>query len=150
MDNAVRHESRYFGRHRVYLWTCFRCAIQNSLWVIAMMQPVALALLILETHSDYVRFHGMLHLLGVHNYATSLLMLSTAYQSALLTTPLVILRIFASLVHSSLWIQVSFSLLVIFPQALMAYVVRRSLRCTSLTGINLQGFEHIEMPPNMI
>ncbi|EJD03907.1 uncharacterized protein FOMMEDRAFT_19234 [Fomitiporia mediterranea MF3/22] len=39
----------------------------------------ALICLILETHNDYVRFH--------------------AYQSALSTTPLVLLRIFTSLVH---------------------------------------------------
>ncbi|KAF7320329.1 hypothetical protein MKEN_00817700 [Mycena kentingensis (nom. inval.)] len=60
----------------------------------------ALALLILETQNDYVRFH--------------------AYQSALLTTPLVIIRIFASLLQFPGWIRSFFTILLLLAQGYMA------------------------------
>ncbi|KAG2061853.1 hypothetical protein BDR06DRAFT_945895 [Suillus hirtellus] len=58
----------------------------------------ALILLVLETHNDYVRFH--------------------AYQSALLATPLLLVRIFASLLGFPLWMRsfltISFTLSAFF------------------------------------
>ncbi|KAJ7225501.1 hypothetical protein GGX14DRAFT_420804 [Mycena pura] len=60
----------------------------------------ALALLIIETHNDFVRFH--------------------AYQSALLTTPLVVIRIFASLLHFPGWMCTIFTLLLVCPELYMA------------------------------
>ncbi|KAJ7783800.1 hypothetical protein DFH07DRAFT_789167 [Mycena maculata] len=60
----------------------------------------ALALLIIETQNDYVRFH--------------------AYQSALLTTPLVVIRIFASLLQFPGWMRTILTLLMIGSQLYMA------------------------------
>lgn len=59
----------------------------------------ALALLLTETKNDFVRFH--------------------AYQSALLLTPLVVLRIFASLVGFWSWLQTLLTLLIFLPALYM-------------------------------
>ncbi|KAI0361633.1 hypothetical protein OH77DRAFT_448011 [Trametes cingulata] len=61
----------------------------------------ALVLLIVETHNDFVRFH--------------------AYQSALLTTPLVILRILASLLQFPPFLRTVFTLLLVIPSLYMAW-----------------------------
>ncbi|KAI0778179.1 hypothetical protein BD413DRAFT_464946 [Trametes elegans] len=61
----------------------------------------ALILLIVETHNDFVRFH--------------------AYQSALLTTPLVILRILASLVQFPPFLRTIITLLLVIPSLYMAW-----------------------------
>ncbi|KAJ7900362.1 hypothetical protein B0H14DRAFT_3423729 [Mycena olivaceomarginata] len=60
----------------------------------------ALALLIIETHNDYVRFH--------------------AYQSALFTTPLVVIRILASLLQFWGWLRTILTLVLIGSQFYMA------------------------------
>ncbi|KAJ7071017.1 hypothetical protein C8F01DRAFT_1108713 [Mycena amicta] len=60
----------------------------------------ALALLILETQNDFVRFH--------------------AYQSALLTTPLVLIRILASLLQFPGWMRTLFTLLLLAAELYMA------------------------------
>ncbi|KAG8901322.1 hypothetical protein FRB99_005398 [Tulasnella sp. 403] len=60
----------------------------------------ALAFLILETHSDYIRFHS--------------------YQSALLTTPLIILRLFLSLLHFPQFFLTLLTLLIVASIAFMA------------------------------
>ncbi|KAF8237841.1 hypothetical protein L208DRAFT_1388787 [Tricholoma matsutake] len=78
----------------------------------------ALTLLVLETRNDYVRFH--------------------AYQSALLTTPLIFLRIFVSLVQSSPWMQTFFTLLLILPQGFM--VIRAYLDASQ------HGLVHFHLP----
>ncbi|KAI0669906.1 hypothetical protein C8Q78DRAFT_153368 [Trametes maxima] len=61
----------------------------------------ALALLIVETHNDFVRFH--------------------AYQSALLTTPLVVLRILASLLQFPSFLRTAVTLLLVIPSLYMAW-----------------------------
>ncbi|KAI0825140.1 hypothetical protein BC628DRAFT_293216 [Trametes gibbosa] len=61
----------------------------------------ALILLITETHNDFVRFH--------------------AYQSALLTTPLAVLRILASLLHFPAFLRLILSLLLVLPPLYMAW-----------------------------
>ncbi|KAJ8463380.1 hypothetical protein ONZ51_g10289 [Trametes cubensis] len=61
----------------------------------------ALTLLIVETHNDFVRFH--------------------AYQSALLTTPLVILRILASLLQFPPFLRTLLTLLLVIPSLYMAW-----------------------------
>ncbi|KAI0724550.1 hypothetical protein C8T65DRAFT_6004 [Cerioporus squamosus] len=67
-----------------------------------LLGPVsALTLLIVETYNDFVRFH--------------------AYQSALLTTPLVILRILASLLQFPAFLRTVFTLLLIIPSLYMAW-----------------------------
>ncbi|KAJ7487612.1 hypothetical protein B0H11DRAFT_2014101 [Mycena galericulata] len=65
----------------------------------------ALALLIVETQNDYVRFHWSSYL---------------AYQSALLTTPLVVIRILASLLQFPGWIRTILTLVIIGSQLYMA------------------------------
>ncbi|KAJ7169886.1 hypothetical protein C8R46DRAFT_1090416 [Mycena filopes] len=60
----------------------------------------ALALLIIETQNDYVRFH--------------------AYQSALFTTPLVVIRILASLLQLPGWMRTIFTLLLLGSEVYMA------------------------------
>ncbi|TBU35236.1 hypothetical protein BD309DRAFT_997743 [Dichomitus squalens] len=67
-----------------------------------LLGPVsALTLLIVETYNDFVRFH--------------------AYQSALLTTPLVIMRILASLLQFSSFLRTIFTFLLIIPSYYMAW-----------------------------
>ncbi|KAI0639394.1 hypothetical protein C8Q77DRAFT_58227 [Trametes polyzona] len=67
-----------------------------------LLGPVsALILLITETHNDFVRFH--------------------AYQSALLTTPLAILRILASLLQFPLFLRIILTLLLILPALYMSW-----------------------------
>ncbi|KAI0735173.1 hypothetical protein C8Q76DRAFT_791745 [Earliella scabrosa] len=61
----------------------------------------ALTLLIMETYNDFVRFH--------------------AYQSALLTTPLVILRILASLLQFPSFLRTVFTLMIVIPSFYMAW-----------------------------
>ncbi|KAK7064222.1 hypothetical protein R3P38DRAFT_2823118 [Favolaschia claudopus] len=60
----------------------------------------ALALLIIETQNDYVRFH--------------------AYQSALFTTPLVVIRIIASLLQFWGWLRILLTLVLVGSQLYMA------------------------------
>jgi len=60
----------------------------------------ALVLLILETHSDYIRFHS--------------------YQSALLTTPLILIRLFLSLVRFPHFLIIMWNILMIFAVLFMA------------------------------
>ncbi|PIL31970.1 hypothetical protein GSI_06674 [Ganoderma sinense ZZ0214-1] len=61
----------------------------------------ALTLLIVETYNDFVRFH--------------------AYQSALLTTPLVILRILASLLQFAPFVRTVFTLCLVIPSCFMTW-----------------------------
>ncbi|KAH8120379.1 hypothetical protein DFH11DRAFT_1559798 [Phellopilus nigrolimitatus] len=61
----------------------------------------ALICLILETHNDYVRFH--------------------AYQSALVSTPLVLLRIFGALVGFPSFLNTLITLWIVFVEAFMAF-----------------------------
>ncbi|KAJ8584320.1 hypothetical protein M405DRAFT_936681 [Rhizopogon salebrosus TDB-379] len=74
----------------------------------------ALILLILETHNDYVRFHGNIYPFLAHLRFS----LVTAYQSALLTAPLLSVRIFASLLGFPSWVRsfltITFGLSVLF------------------------------------
>jgi len=72
----------------------------------------ALILLIFETQNDYVRFH--------------------AYQSALMTTPLVIIRMLASLFGFADWIKTFFNLVIIIPSLYMAF---RAYRDASENGL---------------
>ncbi|KAI0756995.1 hypothetical protein C8Q80DRAFT_1131494 [Daedaleopsis nitida] len=67
-----------------------------------LLGPVsALVLLVVETYNDFVRFH--------------------AYQSALLTTPLVILRILASLLQFPPFLRTVFTLMIVIPSLYMAW-----------------------------
>ncbi|KAH9944389.1 uncharacterized protein BXZ73DRAFT_96878 [Epithele typhae] len=61
----------------------------------------AFIILVTETYNDFVRFH--------------------AYQSALLTTPLVILRILASLLQFAPFLRTVFTFLIIVPSLYMAW-----------------------------
>ncbi|KAJ7597050.1 hypothetical protein C8J56DRAFT_817291 [Mycena floridula] len=61
----------------------------------------ALIMLIIETQNDYVRFH--------------------AYQSALLTTPLVVVRVFLSLLQFPSWMRTFMSLIIFGLQFFMMY-----------------------------
>jgi len=79
----------------------------------------ALALLIVETHNDYVRFH--------------------AYQSALLSTPLVLLRIWASLLEFPSWLRTLFTLLIIIPLVYMTYRAFSDAARNGLARFHLPG-----------
>ncbi|EMD42043.1 hypothetical protein CERSUDRAFT_110591 [Gelatoporia subvermispora B] len=79
----------------------------------------ALALLIVETHNDYVRFH--------------------AYQSALLSTPLVLLRILASLLQFPPFLRTMFTLLVIIPILYMAWQAYIDAARNGLVRFQLPG-----------
>ncbi|KAJ7254098.1 hypothetical protein B0H12DRAFT_1115969 [Mycena haematopus] len=77
----------------------------------------ALALLIIETHNDYVRFHGApILFICVQPKLTP----PSAYQSALFTTPLVVIRIFASLLQFWGWLRTVITLVLIGSQLYMA------------------------------
>ena len=99
----------------------------------------ALALLILETRNDYVRFHGRSFTSMRTSCKTELETCSTAYQSALLTTPLVALRIFTSLVQAPPWMQTFGTLLIVVPQAGMAYVFQCSFFVASTHKNEVSG-----------
>ncbi|CAL1695861.1 unnamed protein product [Somion occarium] len=67
-----------------------------------LLGPVsALILLIVETHNDYVRFH--------------------AYQSALLSTPFLVLRILASLLGFASFVRTILTFLLVIPLVYMAW-----------------------------
>ncbi|KAI0312621.1 hypothetical protein OF83DRAFT_1066852 [Amylostereum chailletii] len=78
----------------------------------------AFALLILETHNDYVRFH--------------------AYQSALLTTPLLLLRIFASILQFPFFLRSLFTILLLFPPIIMAYQAFRDAAQNGLARFHIR------------
>ncbi|KAK0478492.1 hypothetical protein IW261DRAFT_1483760 [Armillaria novae-zelandiae] len=80
-------------------------ALDVSIWTNI---SIAFLILILETHNDYVRFH--------------------AYQSALLTTPLVVLRILMSLLQFPQWMRTSLTLAIVGVQL---YMAARAFRDTS-------------------
>lgn len=78
-------------------------------------------MLILETHNDYVRFHGTLASF-VSNASLVLIALRTAYQSALLTGPLLLLRIIAALLQFPSVLCTFLTLLLVVSCLYMAYV----------------------------
>ncbi|TDL28460.1 hypothetical protein BD410DRAFT_222744 [Rickenella mellea] len=77
----------------------------------------ALVLLILETHNDYVRFH--------------------AYQSALLTTPILLLRIFGTLVHFWSFLVTILTILLFIVQFFMAFQAYRDASMNNLSRFYL-------------
>ncbi|OCH96170.1 hypothetical protein OBBRIDRAFT_883423 [Obba rivulosa] len=79
----------------------------------------ALILLIVETHNDYVRFH--------------------AYQSALLSTPLVLLRILASLLQFPPFLRTILTLLIIIPLLYMAWQAYIDAARNGLVRFQLPG-----------
>lgn len=80
---------------------CVGCSVaesamaENAMLRMPMLTTAALLFLILETRNDYVRFHGKLSLSSPNVYACS--DRSAAYQSALLTTPLLVLLLLFNL-----------------------------------------------------
>ncbi|KAK0233227.1 hypothetical protein IW262DRAFT_61523 [Armillaria fumosa] len=81
----------------------------------SLIPSIAFLILIFETHNDYVRFH--------------------AYQSALLTTPLVVLRILVSLLQFPQWMRTSLTLVIVGVQLYMA--ARASRDTSSLVRYHL-------------
>ncbi|KAK0465169.1 uncharacterized protein EV420DRAFT_943902 [Desarmillaria tabescens] len=77
----------------------------------------AFILLIIETHNDFVRFH--------------------AYQSALLTTPLVVLRILMSLLQFPQWMRTLFTLVIAGVQLYMAIRASRDASHNGLVRYHL-------------
>lgn len=78
----------------------------------------AFMLLVTETQNDYVRFH--------------------AYQSALLTTPLLGVRFLASVAHFPGWMKFFFTLLLVIPSLFMAFCAFRDA--------NRNGLSRYELP----
>ncbi|KIJ68437.1 hypothetical protein HYDPIDRAFT_106633 [Hydnomerulius pinastri MD-312] len=78
----------------------------------------ALTLLVLETHNDYVRFH--------------------AYQSALLTTPLLLVRILASLLRFPSWICAFFTIVL--------FVSAFSMATRAFWGASRDGLSRYHLP----
>ncbi|GBE78202.1 hypothetical protein SCP_0110850 [Sparassis crispa] len=79
----------------------------------------ALLLLIVETHNDYVRYH--------------------AYQSALLATPLVLLRIFASLLQFPSFLRTLLTLLIVLPLLYMTWRAYIDAARNGLTRFQVPG-----------
>ncbi|KAG8852047.1 hypothetical protein FRB96_008965 [Tulasnella sp. 330] len=77
----------------------------------------ALILLILETHSDYIRFHS--------------------YQSALLTTPLILFRLFLGLVHFPHFLLIILNIIIIGAILFMAFRAYRDANEGDLTRYHL-------------
>lgn len=100
--------------------------------------PSALALLVIETTNDYVRFHGAYILHGPSDlrYRTDCSYL--AYQSAFLLTPLLILRILASLFGFWSWLQTVLTLFIGFPALYLAYAARKT------TFYSRANLEHVD------
>lgn len=83
---------------------------------------LAFWLLVMETHNDFIRFHGAPVWSCVLCHSTRL---HIAYQSALLTTPLILLRIFASLLQVPSILRTVLTLLLFSSICFMAYVPSR-------------------------
>jgi len=101
------------------LWeTRFGWRVDVEAAVAYLFGPIsALALLILETNNDYVRFH--------------------AYQSALLTTPLVIIRLFALFVGFWSFLQTILTLLLVSACICMAFQAYRDANSGGLARFRL-------------
>ncbi|EKM61035.1 uncharacterized protein PHACADRAFT_247354 [Phanerochaete carnosa HHB-10118-sp] len=78
----------------------------------------ALLILVLETHNDYVRFH--------------------AYQSALLTGPLVLLRMLVSLLRFPQFLRTIFTFIVVVPSLYMTW--------QAYTGAARYGLSRFQLP----
>ena len=77
---------------------------------------VAFLLLILETQNDYVRFHGTHAYSALKRRLTAI----SAYQSALFTTPLILIRIMATILGFWAWLRFLLTLLCTIPPLYMA------------------------------
>ncbi|KII94356.1 hypothetical protein PLICRDRAFT_172005 [Plicaturopsis crispa FD-325 SS-3] len=86
-------------------------------WAYVLGPVTALAVLIIETKNDFVRFH--------------------AYQSALLTTPIVVIRILVSLLSFPQWIRTLFTILVFLPAWYMAFHAHRDANKNGLARYQL-------------
>jgi len=94
VEEAEGHENQWETRYGLRVDVMAACAY--------LLGPAsALLLLIVETRNDFVRFH--------------------AYQSALLTVPLITIRIFVSLLRFPSWIRTMFTFLIILSQLYMAF-----------------------------
>ncbi|THH16991.1 hypothetical protein EW146_g3731 [Bondarzewia mesenterica] len=112
VDQAEEQQNQWETRYKTRVDVLAACA-----YVIG---PVsALTLLIAETHNDYVRFH--------------------AYQSALLTTPLLLIRIMASLFGFPSFMCTFFTLLLVFPALFMAYHAYRGAAQNGMARFHLPG-----------
>ncbi|KAI0051704.1 hypothetical protein FA95DRAFT_1602466 [Auriscalpium vulgare] len=79
----------------------------------------AFAVLMLETHNDYVRFH--------------------AYQSGLLATPLLLTRIFASILQLPSFLRTLFTLFLVLPPLYMAFRAYIDAAQNGLARFHLPG-----------
>lgn len=80
---------------------------------------IAFCILVMETHNDFVRFHGGPAQLCSPCRSAEL---HIAYQSALLSTPLLLLRILASLLQLPSLLRTLLTLLLVSSISFMAYV----------------------------
>jgi uncharacterized membrane protein len=106
----------------------------------------------LETQNDYVRFHGEpLFWLISGPTLTSL----PAYQSALLMAPLILFRIFASLVGFTPWLRTLLTVLIGLTKAFMAYafslllpdsVILMSSSYRAYIGASRHGLVRFQLP----
>ena len=104
---------------------------------------LALALLILETHNDYVRFHGTFICTTCGNLSRlQLLFDPLAYQSGLLSAPLVLLRLLVSLLQFPQWFRSMISLLIMIALLIMAYACPPFMASHSFLIRNMTARKH--------
>lgn len=136
-------------------WPLLRTSLDHSQVSIALRQRFcrwlncrpALAVLIFETHNDYVRFHGALKLALIPSFL-SFIYVTSAYQSALLSTPLGLVRILVSLLGFPSWLRTFFTFALIIPLAFMTYVC---LPYASVFRLKWSSVgEHLLMLPVMV
>jgi hypothetical protein len=126
MGDALRHacrSPRCVGLHPRTDFRCVSCPLppfDNRLSV-NRVPLIAFCILVMETHNDFVRFHGAsARLCSLCRSTESKSYI--AYQSALLSTPLLLLRILASLVQLPSLLRTLLTLLLISSISFMAYV----------------------------
>ncbi|KAF8481118.1 hypothetical protein DFH94DRAFT_738162 [Russula ochroleuca] len=86
-------------------------------WAYILGPVTAFGLLVMETHNDFIRFH--------------------AYQSALLTTPLILLRILASLLQLSSFLRTVLTLLLVSSVCFMAFRAHTDAARNGLTRFHV-------------
>jgi hypothetical protein len=122
MGDALRHACRSPRRVGIHPRTGYWCALLFRFLLSDRASPnIAFGLLVMETHNDFIRFHGA----PVSSWSCVLCHLTwllVAYQSALLTTPLILLRIFASLLQLFSILRTFLTLLLLSSICFMSYV----------------------------
>ena len=153
VGDTLRHACRSPRRMGLHPRTGYWCApLLHFSVIVRQNEPIlAFGLLVMETHNDFIRFHGAAVQSCILCHSTCL---HIAYQSALLTTPLILLRILASLLQVSSFLRTVLTLLLFSSISFMAYVPSRcssygtdgTIRFRAHTDASRNGLSRFHVP----